>query len=113
MDKVVRRCCSKTGGVLDTESHRLLLKSADGVKSVLEMGKKMNSSFDAGEWGKLDGVKNLPMQVIWSSGLSNEWIEKGRQLAEVLPHAAFVTHSGGCWPQVRITQFELGCSIVL
>ncbi|MFS7986638.1 putative alpha/beta hydrolase-1 [Helianthus anomalus] len=98
-DKVVRSCCSKTGGVLDSESHRLLLKSADGVKSVLEMGKKMNSSFDAGEWGKLDGVKNLPMQVIWSSGLSNEWIEKGRQLAEVLPHATFVTHSGGCWPQ--------------
>ncbi|MFS7956326.1 hypothetical protein Hanom_Chr07g00653291 [Helianthus anomalus] len=53
------------------------------------------------------------VRLIWSSGLSNEWIEKGRQVAEVLPHVAFVTHSGGCWPHVRITQFELGCSIVL
>ncbi|KAI3676061.1 hypothetical protein L1987_85658 [Smallanthus sonchifolius] len=99
-DKVVRKCCCKTGGVLDSESHRLLLKGRDGIKSVVEMGNKMNSSFDVGEWGnKLSGVKNLPMQVVWSSGSSEEWIKKGRQVADVLPQATFVTHSGGSWPQ--------------
>lgn len=103
-DKVIRSCCLKRDGMLDSESHRLLLKGRDGTKSVVEMGNKMNSSFDVGEWGKLDGVKDLPMQVIWSSGLSEEWIKKGQQVADALPQAAFVTHSGGCWPQVRITQ---------
>ncbi|KAK1440492.1 hypothetical protein QVD17_06320 [Tagetes erecta] len=98
-DKVIRSCCSKTGGMLDSESHRLLLKGRDGTKSVLEMGKNLNTSFDVGEWGKLDGVKNLPMQVIWSSGSSEEWIRQGQQVADALPQATFVTHSGGCWPQ--------------
>ncbi|KAI7747314.1 hypothetical protein M8C21_021115 [Ambrosia artemisiifolia] len=98
-DNVVRGCCSRRDGVVDSESHRVLLKGRGGVKAVVEMGKRMNSSFDVGEWSKLDGVKNLPMQVIWSSGSSDEWVEKGRKLAEVLPQAAFVTHSGGCWPQ--------------
>ncbi|KAL8205920.1 hypothetical protein R6Q57_009471 [Mikania cordata] len=98
-EKIVRNCCSKTGGVLDSESHRLLLKGRDGLKSVLEMGNRMNSSFDVGEWGQLNGVNNLPMQVIWSSGSSEDWIKKGLQVADALPQATFVTHSGGCWPQ--------------
>ncbi|XP_076930460.1 protein AUXIN RESPONSE 4-like [Bidens hawaiensis] len=98
-DKVVRSCCLKPGGVLDSESHRVLLKGRDGIQSVVEMGNRLNSCFDVGEWGKLNGVKDLPMQVIWSSGSSDEWTRKGRQVAEVLPQAKFVTHSGGCWPQ--------------
>lgn len=96
--KVIESCCQKPGGGLDAESHRLLLKGRDGTKSVVGMGNKMNTSFDIAEWGKLDGVKNLPLQVIWSE----ESIEQGREIASMLPHATFITHSGGRWPQVRI-----------
>ncbi|XP_071725504.1 protein AUXIN RESPONSE 4 [Rutidosis leptorrhynchoides] len=93
--KVFENCCSKKGGVLDAESHRLLLKGKDGTKSVVGLGNKMNASFDIAEWAKLDGVKNLPMQVIWSE----ERIEQGREIANELLQATFVTHSGGRWPQ--------------
>lgn len=41
------------------------------------------------------------MQVIWSSGGSEEWSEEGRRVAGVLPRTTFVAHSGGRWPQVR------------
>lgn len=92
---VVQTCCSKFGGGSDAESHRLLLKGRNGLKSVVGMGKKMNYSFNIAEWGKLDGVKDLPMQVIWSE----EWIRQGKQVAGELTQATFVTHSGGRWPQ--------------
>jgi hypothetical protein len=65
-------------------------------------GKKLNSSFDIAEWGGLDGVKGIPMQVVWCSGWSKEWSEEGRKAADALPQAKFVTHTGGRWPQVRI-----------
>lgn len=97
--KVFQTCCSNSGRVSDSESHRLLLKGKDGMKWAARLGIKMNSSFDIAEWGKLNGVKNLPMQVIWSSGSSEEWIKQGRQVADVFPKATFVSHSGGRWPQ--------------
>lgn len=96
---VIQTCCSKSGGGSDSDSHRLLLKGRNGLKSVVGMGKKMNSSFNIAEWGKLDGVKDLPIQVIWSNGWSEEWIKQGQQVAGELTQATFVTHSGGRWPQ--------------
>ncbi|GKC97993.1 protein auxin response 4 [Tanacetum coccineum] len=108
--KVIESCCTKSGGGLNAESHRLLLKGRDGRKSVIGMGNKMNSSFDIAEWSKLDGVKKLPMQVIWSSDWSKKWIEQGREVANMLSQANFVTHSGGRWPQ-EDTADELAESI--
>lgn len=102
--KVIQTCCLKSGGGSDSESHRLLLKGRNGRKSVVGMGKKMNSSFDIAEWGGLEGVKDLPMQVVWSGGWSEEWAEQGRQVSGVLPQATFVTHSGGRWPQEDTTE---------
>lgn len=93
--KVIQTCCLKSGGGSDSDSHRLLLKGRNGRKSVVGMGKKMNSSFEIAEWGELEGVKDLPMQVLWSE----EWVEQGRQVAGILSQATFVTHSGGRWPQ--------------
>lgn len=101
--RVLELCCSKpVGGGSDAEAHRILLKGRDGRRSVVGMGMKMNCSFDLVEWGRSEGVKGLPMQVVWSSGWSKEWSEEGRRVASALPQASFVTHSGGRWPQVMI-----------
>ena len=97
----------ETGCGLDVEAHRVLLKGRDGRRAVVGMGKKLNCSFDLVEWGSSDGVKGLPMQVVWSSGWSNEWSEEGRVVANSLPQASFITHSGGRWPQVRIVNPSL------
>jgi len=89
-------------GVLDAETHRVLLRGRDGRRAVVGMGRKMNNSFDIAEWGGSDGLKDTPMQVLWSDGWSKEWSEEGRRVADALPQAALVMHSGGRWPQVTI-----------
>jgi pimeloyl-ACP methyl ester carboxylesterase len=85
---------------LEAEAHRILLKGRGGRKSVVGMGKRLNYSFDLVEWGGMDVVKGLSLQVIWSGGSSDEWSEEGRRVANALPQATFITHSGGQWPQV-------------
>ncbi|TQD79788.1 hypothetical protein C1H46_034651 [Malus baccata] len=85
--------------LIDVDAHRLLLKGRDGTRAVVGMGKKLNHSFDIAEWGGSDGLKGVPMQVLWSSSWSKEWSEEGNRVASALPQATFVTHSGGRWPQ--------------
>ena len=99
---LIRMCCSTGIGGLDVAAHRMMLNGRDGRRAVVATGKKLNSSFDIAEWGGLDGVKGIPMQVVWCSGWSKEWSEEGRKVADALPQAKFVTHTGGRWPQVRI-----------
>ncbi|XP_045796601.1 protein AUXIN RESPONSE 4 [Trifolium pratense] len=114
-EKVVNFCCSKRIGGLDADAHRVLLKTGDGRKAVVATGKNLNSSFDLAEWGGSDGLKDMPMQLIWSSDWSEEWIREGNQVAGALPRAKFVTHSGGRWAQEdvaveiagKISQFVL------
>lgn len=101
-EKVIGKYCLKSVGKSESDAHRILLKGRDGRTSVVGMGKRVNYSLDLSEWGGLNEVKGLPMRVIWSSGSSKEWSEKGRWVADALPQATFVTHSGGAWPQVRI-----------
>ncbi|KAL6964794.1 hypothetical protein U1Q18_035849 [Sarracenia purpurea var. burkii] len=108
--RVIELCCSKSVGVLDLEAHRILLKGRDGGRAVAAMGKKMNYSFDLVEWSRSEGVKGLPMQVIWSSGWSKEWSEEGNRVSNALAQASFVTHSGGRWPQDDVAE-ELAESI--
>ncbi|KAL3636160.1 hypothetical protein CASFOL_020707 [Castilleja foliolosa] len=80
----------------EADAHRILLKGRDGVKAVVGMGKKLNSSFDLSEWGGRDEVKDLPVLVLWSG----ERAEEGKQaFAGALPMATFGTHSGGRWPK--------------
>ncbi|KAK3007994.1 hypothetical protein RJ639_014664 [Escallonia herrerae] len=102
--RVVGKWCWKSIGGSDVEAHRVLLKGRDGREAVVGMGRKLNGSFDLGEWSSLDGVKGLPMQVMWSSVWSEEWNEEGRRVADALPQARFVTHSGGRWPQGDTTE---------
>ncbi|KAF7805114.1 protein AUXIN RESPONSE 4 [Senna tora] len=97
--KMVNWCCSKRIGVLDADAQRVLLKSMDGRRAVVAMRKSMNYSFDIAEWGGSDGLKNMPMQVLWSAEWSKEWSEEGNRIAKALPQASFVTHSGGRWAQ--------------
>ncbi|XP_038715848.1 protein AUXIN RESPONSE 4 [Tripterygium wilfordii] len=98
-DRLIKVCCAKGIGGLEAEAHRILLNGRDGWRSVVGMGRKMNFSFDVAEWGGSDGMKGMPIQVLWSDSWSNEWIAAGHQVAEALPQANFVSHSGGRWPQ--------------
>ncbi|KAM7469391.1 hypothetical protein LguiA_007574 [Lonicera macranthoides] len=95
--RVLGRFCLNSVGGFDVDEHRILLKGRYGMKSVVGMEKKMNYSLDLGEWSNLNSVKDLPLQVI----LSKEWREEGGWVANALPRAAFVTHSGGWWPQLH------------
>ncbi|KAJ4719468.1 Protein auxin RESPONSE 4 [Melia azedarach] len=97
---LIRSCCMKSLGSFDVEGNRMLLKGRDQGIAVSEMGKKLNHSFDIGEWGSLDVLKGVPMQLLWSGGWSKEWSEEGSRVADALPQAKFVKHSGGRWPQV-------------
>ena len=111
--KVVGLCCSKRVGVADSEGSRALLKGRDGRRAVVNVGKRVNSSFDLAEWG--EGLKGVPMQVVWSAGWSEEWSREGHRVASALPQAGFLTHSGGRWAQEdaaveiaeKISQFVL------
>ncbi|XP_048424504.1 protein AUXIN RESPONSE 4-like [Pyrus x bretschneideri] len=96
---LVKMSCSRGIDVSDVDAHRLLLKGRDGTRAIVGMGKKLNHSFDIAEWGGSDGLKGVPMQVLWSSSWSKEWSEEGNRVASALPQATFVTHSGGRWPQ--------------
>ncbi|KAL6146591.1 hypothetical protein ACLB2K_057269 [Fragaria x ananassa] len=96
---LIRMSCSRGVGGADLDAHRVLLKGRDGTKAIVGMGKKLNHSFDIAEWGGADGLKGVPMQVLWSGSWSKEWSEEGHRVANALPKATFVTHSGGRWPQ--------------
>ncbi|XVE63007.1 hypothetical protein DITRI_Ditri06bG0165100 [Diplodiscus trichospermus] len=97
--RLINFCCSKGIGWSELEAHRVLLKGWDARRALVGIGKKLNSSFDIEEWGGLDGIKGIPLQVLWSNGWSDEWSKEGQRIAEALPGAKFVTHSGGRWPQ--------------
>lgn len=97
--KMVNLCCSKRIGVKDADAQRVLLKGRDGRRAVVAIGKKLNSSFDIEEWGGSDGLRGMPMQVLWSDGWSKEWSDEGNRVARALPQATFVTHAGGRWAQ--------------
>lgn len=97
--KMVNFCCSKRLVMMDADAQRVLLKGRDGRRAVVAMGKNVNCSFDIAKWGGSDGLKHMPMQVLWSDGWSKDWTEEGNQIAQALPRASFVTHSGGRWAQ--------------
>ncbi|KAI3448634.1 hypothetical protein Pfo_005299 [Paulownia fortunei] len=95
-ERVLASCCMKSVGGPEADAHRILLKGRDGRRAVVGMGKKLNFSFDFSEWGCLDGVKGLPIQLIWS----DKWTNEGRRIADALPQATLVKHSGGRWTQI-------------
>ncbi|KAG6423199.1 hypothetical protein SASPL_113587 [Salvia splendens] len=98
-EMVLGKCCMKSVVAAEAEAHRILLKGRDWASAVVGMGKKLNCSFDLSEWSSLASVRGLPFQVIWSGGWSDEWTSEGRQMADALLQAKFVTHSGGRWMQ--------------
>lgn len=101
-ERILAKFCLKSVAKSEAEAHRILLKGRDGRRSAIGMGKRVNYSLDLSEWGGLDEVKVLPMQVIWSNGSFSEWSEEGNWVGDALPQATFVSHSGGPWAQVRI-----------
>ncbi|CAN1232888.1 Protein AUXIN RESPONSE 4 [Linum perenne] len=94
--RLIESCCSK-GISANLDSERMVLR--DGRRAVVGTETMMNCSFDVAEWGRLDGVKGKPMQVVWSRDWSKEWSEEGRRVSVALPQAKLIEHSGGRWPQ--------------
>ncbi|KAL9272547.1 AUXIN RESPONSE 4-like protein [Drosera capensis] len=68
--RLIDSCCSKSTESLDVEAHRTSLKSGDGRQAIVGMGRKLNYSFELADWANSDAVKGVPIQVVWSSGLS-------------------------------------------
>ncbi|KAE8686636.1 Protein AUXIN RESPONSE 4 [Hibiscus syriacus] len=100
--RFINLCCTKGINQSELEAHRYLLKGWEARKAVVGIEKKLNHSFNVEEWGGLDGIKGMPMQVLWSNDWSDEWSKEGKRIAEALPGAKFVTHFGGRWPQESI-----------
>ncbi|KAE8706444.1 Protein AUXIN RESPONSE 4 [Hibiscus syriacus] len=100
--RFINLCCTKGINQSELEAHRSLLKGWEARKAVVGIEKKLNHSFNVEEWGCLDDIKGMPMQVLWSNDWSDEWSEEGKRTAEALPGAKFVTHSGGRWPQESV-----------
>ena len=98
--RLIGSCCSKTIVGSSVEAHRILLKGRDGRQAIVGTGRKLNQSFDLSEWASTDGLKDVPIQVMWSSNWSEEWSEQGKRVAEVVSRAKLIEHSGGRWPQV-------------
>ncbi|KAL2942079.1 Protein AUXIN RESPONSE 4 [Bienertia sinuspersici] len=98
--KLMGSCCSKTFKGSSLEAHRILMNGRDGRETIVGIGRNLNQSFDLAEWATTDGVKGMPMQVLWSGSWSQEWSEEGKRVAEVVSQAKFIKHSGGRWPQV-------------
>ncbi|MCL7047744.1 hypothetical protein MKW94_016553, partial [Papaver nudicaule] len=96
---LLRSRCSRSINGTVAEAHRVLLKGRDGRRAVVGVEKGMNYSFDLGGWAGLEGVKSMPIQLLWSRSWSEEWTKEGTWVAGKLPQANFITHSGGRWPQ--------------
>ncbi|KAE8679292.1 Protein AUXIN RESPONSE 4 [Hibiscus syriacus] len=91
--RLINLYCTKGINWSELEAHRSLLKGWEARKAVVGIYKKLNNSFNVEEWGGLDGIKGMPMQVLWSNDWSDEWSKEGKRIAEALPGAKFVTHS--------------------
>ncbi|XP_030529975.1 protein AUXIN RESPONSE 4 [Rhodamnia argentea] len=98
-NKLISSYCVKRISSSDANAHGILMKGRGGGRAIAEIGKRLNHSFNVGEWGSSEGLISMPMQVLWSSGWSKEWREEGHRIAKALPRAKFVEHSGGRWPQ--------------
>ncbi|KAK6915575.1 Alpha/beta hydrolase fold-1 [Dillenia turbinata] len=98
-NRVVNICCAKSLSNSVAEAYRVLLSGRNGRESIVGTGKKLNFSFDVAEWAGSQGLNDVPIQVLWSSGWSKEWTEEGHRVAKAIPRAKFVGHAGGRWPQ--------------
>ncbi|CAI0551298.1 unnamed protein product [Linum tenue] len=105
--KLISTCCSKGIGSADLEAHRMVSRGKDGWRATVGTEKLLNGSFDIGEWGSSEGMRGIPIQVVWSRSWSKKWSDEGRRVSEALPRAKFVEHSGGRWPQ-EDTAEEIG-----
>ncbi|KAF5182444.1 Auxin response [Thalictrum thalictroides] len=97
--RTMRFCCSRLIESSVTEAHRVLLKGRDGRRTIVGVGNDLNFTYDLGKWAGMEAVKSVPIQVLWSSNWSEEWSKEGHWVSEALPHATFIMHSGGRWPQ--------------
>lgn len=96
---LLRLCCARTFDGLNAEAYRLVLKRKNRRSAVLVAYRALNYSLDVGEWANSEELKGLPVQVLWSNTLSDQWINEGRRVAASIPRARFTFHSGGRWPQ--------------
>ncbi|XP_068647837.1 protein AUXIN RESPONSE 4-like [Aristolochia californica] len=97
--ELMRRCCSRSIHRPVADAHRALLKGKGGRRAVVGVGKGLNYSFNLGEWGRQEKLREVPIQVIWSGNWSEGWTDEGGRVSSALPGAKFVLHSGGRWPQ--------------
>uniref|UniRef100_A0A1D1YBD3 Protein AUXIN RESPONSE 4 n=1 Tax=Anthurium amnicola TaxID=1678845 RepID=A0A1D1YBD3_9ARAE len=96
---ILKLCCSRSMDGAAAEAYLHLLNGRNGRWAVVEAGRSLNFSFSVGDWAASEAMKDVPLQVLWSNTWSDGWIDEGRHMAEAVPHAKFVNHFGGRWPQ--------------
>ncbi|KAL0921681.1 hypothetical protein M5K25_008778 [Dendrobium thyrsiflorum] len=96
---LLRLCCARSVDGVDAEAYRLVLKRKNRRTAVLAAWRALNHSLDVGEWANSEELEGLPIQVLWSNSLSDQWIDEGRRVNASIPHAKFTFHFGGRWPQ--------------
>ncbi|KAK8933258.1 Protein AUXIN RESPONSE 4 [Platanthera zijinensis] len=98
---LLRLCCARSVNGSDAEAYRLVLKRKNGgSEAAAAAWRSLNRSFNVGEWANSVELKDMPVQILWSNSLSDQWIDEGRRVAAEIPRAKFSFHSGGRWPQV-------------
>lgn len=100
---LLRLCCARSVNGSDAESYRLVLKRRNSG-SAEAAWRSLNHSLNVGEWANSEELKGLPVQILWSNSLSDQWIDEGRRVAAEIPRANFSFHSGGRWPQEDATE---------
>lgn len=96
---MLRLCCARSIDGSDAEAYRVLLKRKNGGREAAAAWKASNHSLNVGEWVNSDQLKGLPVQVLWSNSLSDQWIDEGRRVSAEIPRAKLTFHSGRRWPQ--------------
>ncbi|XP_020574617.1 protein AUXIN RESPONSE 4 [Phalaenopsis equestris] len=96
---LLRLCCARSIDIVDSEAYRLVLKRKNRRSAALAIWRALNHSLDVGEWINSEEVKGLPVQLLWSNTLSDQWIDEGRRIDASILRAKFLFHSGGRWPQ--------------
>ncbi|KAH9323617.1 hypothetical protein KI387_018256, partial [Taxus chinensis] len=96
---LLKMCCSRGIDGSAAEAHGFLLRTKNGAKAITEIRTRANSSFDFEGWANADQIKEVPIKILWAKEWSKDWEREGYLIAQRLPRAEFVSHSGGRWPQ--------------
>ncbi|KAJ7531912.1 hypothetical protein O6H91_14G064100 [Diphasiastrum complanatum] len=101
---LLQACCVRNLSPSEAEAHGFLLRRGNGRQSMLEMARTFNHCADLSSSATKKVLNEIPLQILWASSWSNEWVEDGKQLSAHFPNASSVSHLGSRWPQEDVAE---------